>query len=402
MIKTTDLANMARGMLMGGADIVPGVSGGTVALILGIYSRLVTALSRFDRPLLKLLGERQWKSAAEHIDLRFLMTLGMGILFGIGSLASLMHYLLENPAQVTIRSINKEEGFVNLNFTAHSNQALIGTRCLILRQKNETEYRQLGEIEIITVTTLKKDNITSSGRAKPLGKLSIDELRHDDAVIIPNHRRMPTLAMFFGLILASSLLVSKMVPRWSIQSAAGFLGGCLFAYWLVGQTPTASIDDIWYFFLCGMLGICAMILPGISGAFILLLLGVYTDVTGLLRDLLHGNWTFHVWGSVIVFVSGCVVGLLIFSKFLSWLLKSHGGLTMAVLCGFMLGSLRKIWPFKMDMTPHIADFKAKHLVNILPQQWDGLTWLSLGCLLAGIGIVFLLDKLTKRIDLKTP
>ena len=279
---------------MGGADIIPGVSGGTVALILGIYERLIAAISHFDLQLFRLLGSRRWRAAAVHVDLRFLAALGVGILTGIVSLASLMNRLLKDDA------------------------------------------------------------------TRPL-----------------------TLAAFFGLILASAVLVAKMikakrntdVPVLVILAAAG----TIFAYWLTGQTP-AAVDEpsLLYVFLCGTVAICAMILPGISGAFILVILGMYLYITGLLRDIKNFDAGWNDLLSVAVFCAGCALGLIVFSKFLRWLLARHEPQTMALLCGFMLGSLRKIWPFK----------------NAWPDADDRVLLIA-GIALAAAVFVFVLDRITR-------
>ncbi|MCH7989828.1 MAG: DUF368 domain-containing protein [Planctomycetes bacterium] len=303
MIKQNDLKHLAQGFLMGGADIIPGVSGGTVALILRIYERLVSAISRFNLTLVTHLRHGNWSAAAAHVDFRFLISLGCGIAVGVGGLASVMHYLLE-------------------------------------------------------------------------------------------HQRQPTYAAFFGLILASIVLVARMIRRWDVLSVGGLLLGAGFAYWLVGQLPGKPPEGNAYLFMCGMIAICAMILPGISGAFILVILGKYHDMTGLLKGFLHGNITLETTTTLIVFLTGCVVGLLSFSKLLNWMLDRHKSLTMAVLCGFMIGSLRKIWPFKHDLTPEITEIKRKLFENVLPDSFNGDVWLALGLAVAAIAFVFALDWLT--------
>ena len=289
---------------MGGADVIPGVSGGTVALILGIYQRLVTAISHFDVVLLGHLRKREWGKAAEHVDLAFLGALLGGIALGIGSLAGLMHYLLE-------------------------------------------------------------------------------------------HQRQQTFAVFFGLIVASSALVGQMVSSWNWDTALLVVAGTAFAYLLVGlpflQTPP---DNAAYLFACGAVSICAMILPGISGAFILLILGKYYDVIGSLKSVLHLDITGQALETVGVFLLGAAVGLLSFSKVLNWLLDHHKSYTMAVLCGFMIGSLRKIWPFAKDLTPDVAKFKLKQFENVAPDFGDGSVWLSILLAVLAVVFVFVLDRLS--------
>ncbi len=265
---------LLSGFLMGGADIIPGVAGGTVALILGIYTRLVTAISRIDSTFISCLLQRKFRKAIQHADLQFLFTLGAGIAAGVISLAGLMHFLLLN-------------------------------------------YHTL------------------------------------------------TLAVFFGLIVASSWLVAKIVQRWNAAEYAGVLLGGLFAFWLVGlplfQQPPNSFA---YLFFCGTVAICAMILPGISGAFILLLLGKYAEITGMIKGLVHGEISGEIVLSIITFAAGCLFGLLGFSKLLKLLLSKYESIMMAILCGFMIGSLRKLWPFQKDMTPDITELKHKIYQNL--------------------------------------
>lgn len=311
-----DFLQLGRGLLMGGADIIPGVSGGTVALILGIYQRLITAISHCDTRLFQLLMQRKWAEAARHLDLRFVIPLGIGILTGVVSLASLMHYLLDYHLQLT-------------------------------------------------------------------------------------------LSLFFGLILASSFLVAQMVDRWSISNIIAFFASFIGVYLLVGEHSVNPPDGNFYVFLCGMIAICAMILPGISGALILILLGKYHDITGLLKtipkELLKGNIDWNGLLTVVVFVAGCLLGLILFSKVLRWLLHNYHTLTMAVLCGLMVGSLRRIWPFKVDVTPYTADqtpemvpFKHRIYENIWPASIDGMFWASLALIAGAAFLVWGLDRLSQN------
>ena len=322
---TSDFGHLWRGFVMGGADIIPGVSGGTMALVLGIYRRLVVALSHVDRQLLALLRGAQWRAAAEHLDLRFAFGVGLGILLGIGCLASIMHTLLEQYA-------------------------------------------------------------------------------------------LPTWSFLFGLILGSSVLVARMIPRWSLATLLALAAGATFAYWVVGQLPTSPPAGKWYFFVSGGIAICAMILPGISGAFILLLLGSYFEVTGILKDLLRLRIGAEDLAKLVTFSVGCLVGLLSFSKLLRWLLDRWESVTLAVLCGFMLGSLRKIWPFKTDVTsadylvrlrapeetiaefvthPESLPLKYRLFANHWPATIDGETVLAAVTGIGGLLLLALLDRLAR-------
>jgi len=289
---------------MGGADIIPGVSGGTVALVVGIYERLVSAISHFDMNLLRLLTARRWSEAARHVDLRFLIALGLGILTGIVCLADLMQYLL---------------------------------------------FEQ----------------------------------------------RSYTLAVFFGLILASSWIVARMArPHGFAQyGLCGGLavGAALLAYGLVGLSQLGFHEHLGYIFLCGMVAICAMILPGISGAYILWLLGAYVAVTEMISHVMHLEFTARELLTMSVFCAGCVVGLVSFSKLLRRLLAHAHMPTMAVLGGFMVGSLRGMWPFQIDLTPDEPKLKLKQFESIVPDQWDSEVTTCLVLALSATVVILVLE-----------
>ncbi len=289
-----DVKNVGRGLLMGAADIVPGVSGGTMALILGIYERLIAAISHVDVELLGLVKDRRWSDAIEHADLRFLATLLAGIGAGVVSLASLMHYLLE-------------------------------------------------------------------------------------------HEMSATFGAFFGLILVSSWIVSKLIENWSAVEGAAAALGAVFAFWLTGLVPVAAEPSLLYVFASGAVAICAMILPGISGAFILLIMGMYYHVTGLLKGLASGAVTGEAISTLVIFVAGCLTGILAFSRVLRFLLDRYHSVTMAVLCGFMFGSLRKIWPFKIEIDPDSAKkFKERIFENVWP--WDSPDGMLIPLVMIAVGI----------------
>lgn len=297
------------GFLMGAADIVPGVSGGTVALILGVYERLLTAISQCDQQLVKLLVDRQFARAAERIDLKFVVSLGAGIACGIAGLASLMNFLLQNH-----------------------------------------------------MTT--------------------------------------TFAAFSGMILASSLLVARRVSRWEVLHTGTLMIGIAVALAIVNLPALKNPPDaLWYLFFCGTIGITAMILPGISGAFILLLLGRYHQITGHIKDIVHGDIQLSVLLSLTVFAIGCIVGLLAFSRLLKALLAKHHDPTMAMLCGFMIGSLYKLWPFQRDLTPD-QRFKFKEFKHYLPEL-SGEVWLAILMCVAGFVLVIGLEALGRRTDGET-
>jgi len=281
-----------RGGAMGCSDIVPGVSGGTMALLLGVYERLVTALSRVDATLLRHLFRREFRKAVEYFDLVFLVTLGLGVASGIALMTFLLDYLLKSHL-------------------------------------------------------------------------------------------VPTMGAFFGLITASGFLVFRKIGHWhdadrgrTIKNVVIRLlamhAGIFFAWWLVGLPALSTKADppllYGYLVLCGMISISAMILPGISGAFILLILGQYKFIVGTLKEVLSGHFAAQHLYVVLSFALGAALGLITFSKFLKWLLEKWHDLTMAVLCGFMFGALRLIWPWKEAGIEALFEKKedATGFVNVWP------------------------------------
>ena len=293
-----DLTIAARGIMMGAADVVPGVSGGTVALIVGVYTRLVTALARFDTEFLGLLKAGQLTTAARHVDLRFLLVLGTGILTGIVSLARVINHLL-------------------------------------------------------------------------------------------SHHHELTFAAFYGLILASGLLIARRVTSWTLGRALLLVVAIFAAFWFTGAfTTSATADDTdistWYIFICGCIAICAMILPGISGSFILLILGAYGTVIGMVSAVTKGNINSSNVLGLATFACGCLVGLLSFSKMLRWLLTKFQFTTLAALCGIMLGAVRGVWPFR-----EVTISEDGH-PNFGPNQWPSIEELWMPALVAVAAFCFVL------------
>lgn len=236
---------------MGAADVVPGVSGGTVAFITGIYEELIQSIKSIDLNAIKLLLRFRIAEFWKLINGNFLITLVGGIFVSLLSLSKLMIYLLK-------------------------------------------------------------------------------------------HHPISIWSFFFGLILISTPLILRDVKKWSVAPVLTFLVGAALAYWITIVSPAETPTNMFFIFLCGAIAICAMILPGISGAFILLLLGKYEFMITALTE-------FNI-PVILVFITGCVLGLLGFSHFLNWILKNYRYATMALLAGFMLGSLNKVWPWKQVMS----------------------------------------------------
>lgn len=293
-----------KGLAMGTADIIPGVSGGTIAFITGIYEELIQSIRSFKPSVIGKLASGRISEAWRDVNGTFLVVLLGGIMTAILSLAKLMKFLL-------------------------------------------------------------------------------------------NYYDILVWAFFFGLIVASALLVSKQVKQWNSVSYFSVLIGGAIAFYITVATPTETPTDLWFIFLSGALAICAMILPGISGAFILLLLGKYAYTLDALnnRDILV----------VLVFIAGCASGLLAFSHLLGWMFRRYHDATVALLTGFMIGSLNKVWPWKETISTRINSHGETVPViqeNILPQGYTGEPWLMEAVMLClfGFFLVIGLELLGKRLQ----
>jgi putative membrane protein len=284
-----------RGICMGAADVVPGVSGGTMAFILGIYEELLEAIRSFNLRFIKALLSLEFKKAFDLVSWRFLGALVLGILTSVFSLARALAWLLEN---------------------------------------------------------------------KP--------------VLI--------WAFFFGLVLASVLTVGRNLERWNLRAAAWTALGTLGAYFLVGMVPVKTPEAPWFLFLSGAVAICAMILPGISGSFILVLLGKYHYVLAAVNER-------NIF-VLAVFTAGTIFGITFFVRLLSWLIKRHHDLIISLLIGLMLGSLRKVWPWKrtletvLDRHGHAVPISQ---VNCLPSQWSGEVAAAVALATTGFLVVLALE-----------
>jgi putative membrane protein len=287
----------AKGIAMGAADVVPGVSGGTVAFITGIYDELLRSIASIPVAAMLLLRGRiadAWRAA----NATFLLVLLLGIMTSVLSLARLITYLLaEHP--------------------------------------------------------------------------------------------IPVWSFFFGLILVSAHLVAREIQRWNWSRALSFALGGGFAYWITVASPVQLGSDPFSLFIAGAIAICAMILPGISGSFILVLLGLYSVVLGAVKGL---DLTL-----LAVFAAGCLVGLVSFANLLRWLLVRWRDLSLAFLTGLMLGSLNKIWPWKETLTWR-TDRHGEQLPllqsNLLPERFAEISGqdpqLLLAILLAVGGVLLVL------------
>jgi putative membrane protein len=198
-------------------------------------------------------------------------------------------------------------------------------------------------------------------------------------------------SFFFGLVLASCLTVSKRVKNWNAATLTALLLSAVGAFILVGLVPVSTPDELWFIFLSGVIAICAMILPGISGSFILVLLGKYQYILGAVnnRDFL----------TLIVFMLGAGIGIITFARFISWLFNRYHDLTVAVLIGLMIGSLRKVWPWKETIST-ILDRHGEEIPlvqhNILPVSFNSDVIFAIGLVILGIVVVVGLENMAMQ------
>jgi putative membrane protein len=284
-----------KGFCMGAANVVPGVSGGTMALILGIYEELIHAIRSLNLRFLRLIAMLKIREAFSSVSWPFLLSVCLGVLVATLSLAEALSWLL---------------------FTY--------------------------------------------------------------PVVV--------WSFFFGLILSSIFTVGRVVREWRIPTFVAIGVGAVGAYFLFGMIPVATPNAAWFLILSGFLAICAMILPGISGAYILVLLGKYHYTLEALNN--------RDFQSLFLLMVGAVAGLLSFVRVLDWLLKRYYDLTMAILIGLMLGSLRRIWPWKETLTTFI-DSHGNEVpalqVNILPPGLDTEVVLAFLFMLLGFVVVVALN-----------
>jgi len=278
---------------MGAADVVPGVSGGTIAFISGIYEELIDSISKVNLATLRLWKKEGFSSMWSELNGNFLLSLALGIALSIISLAKLIRHLLE-------------------------------TQPILI------------------------------------------------------------WSFFFGLVLASIIYVGRQITRWNLGTIILMVAGALTAYFITTLTPQTTNASYPYVFLSGALAICAMILPGISGSFILLLLGMYKPVLDAIND--------KNIGLLATLMLGAVVGILSFSRLLKWLFDHYENLTLAVLTGFIIGSLNKIWPWKEILASEMINGKLKVLKekSVFPSAYDGDSQVIWALMLAVAGFLFII------------
>ncbi len=328
MSKTKEyLIYLVKGILMGTADVIPGVSGGTIAFITGIYKKLIGSLKEVDLLAVKYLVTFKWKTLEAKINGFFLLTLIIGVFISVFSFAKLIKFILDS---------------------------------------------------------------------------------YPEAI----------WAFFFGLIIASTIVIARHLEKtWTVKNIIAFTIGGIVAYLLSRSQIIQTPDTPVYIFFAGVLSIMAMILPGISGSYILVIInkyrfiidtvaGIGTGVNNIIGGLLSGDmnlvaqsWEESQFMPLLIFEAGTLVGVIGFSKVLNWLFKKFHDITISVLTGFMVGSLNKVWPWKVtlefykDRKGHTCPLVEE---NVLPEAYDQYFFLAVGLAIAGFLIVYLLERFSNK------
>ncbi len=286
---------------MGIAELVPGVSGGTIAFVAGIYEEFIGTINNVNLQTFKLWRQEGFKSFWTALNGNFLITLLLGMAISILSFTKLIKWLLENEP-------------------------------------------------------------------------------------------IPLWSFFFGLVLASVIIVAKAIKKWNAATFILLILGAVVAFYITTLPPSQNTDSLPFIFFAGALAICAMILPGISGSYILVLLGAYKTVIDALDEK---NLTI-----LITMALGMIFGVLSFAKVLKWMFEHHKNITLAVLTGFILGSLNKIWPWKRILETKTIGKKLVVLKdeNVLPLHFDGEHQLIYAVIAAilGFSLIFILEKVASK------
>ena len=297
---TNGISLFLKGLAMGAANVIPGVSGGTIALITGIYERLINAIKQCDLRAAKMLLNRQFFAAWQHVDGQWLCILLGGVALSILTLARLFEFLL-------------------------------------------ADYERF------------------------------------------------TMAFFFGLILLSIVYVAKGVRHWNTASLMSLAVGTVIAVSIATLAPASENDNMLYIFLCGVLAISSMILPGLSGSFVLILMGNYALVLGAISSL--------SFGILLPLAAGCAFGIIAFSHVISWVFKRYADQTLALMTGFVVGSLVVIWPWKEAITRTVERVGKPPREVVTSYQWflpklqSADTWIAIGLIILGALAIWAMERI---------
>ena len=296
-----------KGAGMGAADVIPGVSGGTIAFMTGIFEELVGSINSVDATAIRMLLSGKILAFWKHINGGFLLAVGSGILLSVLTLAKIMLYLLTNHP-------------------------------------------------------------------------------------------IETWAFFFGLIVASSAFILRGVKGWNAISVVLTIMGIVLGVTVCTLSPTQTPDDLWFIFLSGAIAICAMILPGISGSFILLILGKYEYIMDVIARLTGGDLAGTI-PVIAVFAAGAATGIVAFSKFLHWLLGRFHKQTLLVMAGFIMGSLVKVWPWSNMDAIKVSQFPdvAAEALDLIPMEQVEMHYVAAAIsALVGFFLVTSVELLSKK------
>lgn len=307
---TNYLTLALKGMAMGMAEVVPGVSGGTIAFITGIYEELLNTIKNFTPIKLVILRKDGFASFWKSINGNFLLGLGTGMLLGL-----------------------------------------------------------------------------------IVGVFVISHLLETQPILV--------WSFFFGLIAASVVYVAKQIKKWSFLEIILLIVTTAVSYYITIAAPSEGPQELWFVFLSGFIAICALMLPGVSGSFLLLLMGMYQYIVTDNVKALISNFSVDSLIVVIVFGLGCLAGLLSFSRVLSWTFKKYRIPTLAALSGFLIGSLNKVWPWKEVLTSRINSHGEEIAVqtkSILPSSFEGDPQIFMAIVMMVVGFVLILgmDKLSNN------
>jgi putative membrane protein len=300
------LIQLIKGILIGAANVVPGVSGGTMALLTGLFERLINAISACNKDALRLLRNQKFIQCWNQIDGLFLVTIGTGVLISLFSFAKLL-----------------------------------------------------------------------------------------DGLFL--HHKLYVWSFFFGLILASVYAVGKTIQKWNLSVGIFFIVGTITASSMVHLTPATSNDSTLYLMLCGAIAMCSMILPGLSGSFVLLLMGNYELVINAISQL-----NLEI---LIPFGLGALLGIIAFARLLSWIFRNYHDQTISLLTGFIFGSLAVLWPWKSEIIQTVItgnewEEKVIGYTYTFPKN-ELETYISTGLIIAGIIILFWTENTSKSTSSKT-
>lgn len=313
----SQLSLIFKGMAMGMAEVVPGVSGGTIAFITGIYARLIAAIKSVDLELIQMVFKGKIADAWKKIDGNFLLFLVGGMALGIG-------------------------------------------------------------IGVFAITWL---------------------LEHHPLLI---------WGFFFGLIIASCYVVAKDIKQWNAAAIVAILIGTGLVYYVTIAVPATGNTALWFVFVSGAIAISALLLPGLSGSFILLLMGMYTYIIPKVKDILSGDLSGIM--VIIVFALGALTGMLSFSRVLTWAFKNYQNITLAFLTGLMIGSLNKVWPWQQVLSTRLNSHQEESVAfskSVLPSTFENLgsnflygtdpqTISVIACMVGGCALILVLFFLGKK------